>query len=55
MLGVAYQKAEQRMEAREAFAAGRAIIARLVTQFPDWSEFKEDLSWLDQHIDTLDK
>jgi hypothetical protein len=43
------------MEAREAFADARAILARLVTQFPDWSELNRDLSWLDEHIATLEK
>jgi hypothetical protein len=34
-------------EAREALAAGRAIIAELVERFPDWAEWKRDLAWFD--------
>jgi hypothetical protein len=41
------------MKAREALSAGRDIIARLVTEFPDWSQWKRDLSWFDEQIATL--
>ena len=52
-LASAYLKAEQSMKAREALSAGRDIIVRLVTQFPDWSQWKRDLSWFDEQIATL--
>jgi len=42
-------------KAREAFAAGRAIIAQLVAQHPDWVEWKKDLAWFDQQIDAHEK
>ena len=54
-LASAYLKAEQPAKAGEALAAGRAIIARLVAQFPDWSQWKQDLSWFDQQIAALKK
>ena len=49
----AYPKATQSMEAREALSTGRDIIARLVTQFPDWSQWKQDLSWFDRQFAAL--
>jgi len=48
-----YLKAAQPTRAREALSVGRDIIARLVTQFPDWPEWKRDLAWFDQQIATL--
>jgi hypothetical protein len=52
-LASAYLKTEQSMKPRKAFSAGRDIVARLVTQFPDWSQWKRDLSWFDQQIAAL--
>jgi tetratricopeptide (TPR) repeat protein len=49
-LAVAYRKAAQQVQAREALAAGRAIIAPVVAQFPDWSQLKKDLAWFDYQI-----
>ena len=43
------------MKAREALAAGRAIIAQLVAQYPDWAQWKQDLAWFDQQINALEK
>jgi hypothetical protein len=52
-LASAYLKAGQPTNAGEALAAGRAIIAGLVTRFPDWSRWKQDLIWFDQQIARL--
>ena len=49
----AHLRAKQAAKAGEALVAGRAIIARLVAQFPDWSEWNQDLSWFDQQIAAL--
>jgi hypothetical protein len=54
-LACAYLKAEQRAKAGEALAGGRAIIARLIAQFPDWPQWKRDLCWFDQQIAALKK
>ena len=43
------------MKAREALSAGRDIIAQLVAQFPDWPQWKRELTWFDQQIATLNK
>jgi hypothetical protein len=34
--------------------AGRAIIATLVEQHPEWAQWKQDLDWFDQQIGSLD-
>jgi hypothetical protein len=52
-LAEAYRKAAEPGKAREALTAGRAIIARLVAQFPDWAQWKQDLAWFDQQIAAL--
>jgi hypothetical protein len=49
-LATAYRKAVRPTDAREALAAGSAITARLVSQFPDQSRWKQDLSWFDEQI-----
>ena len=54
-LAFAYRKAAQPAQAREALAAGRAIIAPLVAQFPQWSQWKQDLVWFDQQIAELSR
>jgi hypothetical protein len=54
-LATVYQNAGQLTEAPEALATGRAIMAQLVEQFPDWSQWKQDLSWFDQQIAALKK
>jgi hypothetical protein len=52
-LGNVYVKSKQPGEAREALAAGRAIIAGLVDRFPDWALWKQDLAWFDRQIAAL--
>jgi len=52
-LASAYLRAEQPTKARDALSAGRDIVARLVTQFPDRSQWKQDLAWFDQQIAAL--
>jgi len=49
-IGVAYRKLKQPTKAREAFAAGRVVVARCVTQFPNQAQWKDALAWLDQQI-----
>jgi SAM-dependent methyltransferase len=45
--------ARQSTDAREALAAGREIIARLVAQFPDEAQWTRDLGWFDRQIAAL--
>ena len=45
--------ASQSTEARDALAAGREIMARLVAQFPDHALWERDLEWFDRQIATL--
>jgi hypothetical protein len=52
-LAVTYQGAAQPAKAREALAAGRAIVAPLVAQFPDQAQWKQQLTWFDQQIVAL--
>ena len=52
-LAFAYLKAVQPAKAREALAAGRAIVAPLVAQFPDQAQWKQDLSWFEHQIAAL--
>jgi hypothetical protein len=33
---------------------GRAIVARLVADNPDWAEWKRDLAWFDAQLAALD-
>jgi hypothetical protein len=54
-VGDTYKKAGQLTKAREALAAGRAIIAQLVARHPDWVQWKQDLVWFDQQIDAHEK
>jgi len=51
-LASVYLKAQQPVKASEALAAGRAIIA-LVVQFPDLSQWKDDLARFDQQVAAL--
>jgi hypothetical protein len=41
-------------KAREALTKGRAIIALLVAEHPDWAEWKQDLAWFDEQLAALD-
>ena len=43
------------MKAREALSAGRDIIAQLVAQFPDWPQWKRELTRSNRRIATLTK
>jgi hypothetical protein len=52
-LAYAYLKADQPMKAADTLAAGRAIVAQLVAQFPDWPQWQQDLAWFDQKIAAL--
>jgi hypothetical protein len=52
-LADAYRKAGQPAKAREALAAGHAIIARLVARYPDWPQWKRDLAWIERQIAEL--
>lgn len=45
--------ASQSTEARDALAAGREIMARLVAQFPDHALWDRDLQWFDRQIAAL--
>jgi hypothetical protein len=50
-----YLASKQMSQARDALAAGRAVLAPLVEQYPDWSEWKQDLAWFDRQIAALKK
>jgi hypothetical protein len=39
-------------KARDALAAGRAIIGKLVEHYPDQARWKQDLAWFDAQIST---
>ena len=52
-LADAYVRTDQPSKAREALATGRAIIAHLVEQFPNWFKWERDLSEFDQKIAAL--
>jgi hypothetical protein len=52
-LAVALQQYEHEQEARDHLAAGRAISAQLVQQYPAWAECKRDLAWFDKQIAML--
>lgn len=40
--------------ARQSIAAGKAIITRLVADYPEWAKWKTDLAWLDAQLAALD-
>jgi hypothetical protein len=42
-----YRTSGQPAKARQAFAAGRAIMARLVAQFPQQTKLKQEFAWFD--------
>jgi hypothetical protein len=52
-LAEAFEKSRQVSEARKALAAGRDIMAQLLAQRPDTSQWKDDLAWFDQQIAAL--
>ena len=49
-LADAYSKSNETAKARDALAAGRAIIGKLVEQHPDQVQWKQDLTWFDARI-----
>ena len=49
------EKTGQSAKEREMLVAGRAIVAHLTEQFPDWSPPKQDLAWFDTQIAALGK
>jgi hypothetical protein len=49
-LAEVYLKAKQVSQAQEALADGRAIIAQLIEQHPDASQWRQDLDWFDKRI-----
>ena len=53
--GGTYRKLNDTAKAREAVAAGRAIIGKLVEQHPDQTQWKQDLAWIDAQIAELGK
>jgi hypothetical protein len=38
--------------ARAHLAAGRAIMAELVDQFPEWAQWRRDLTWFDRLLES---
>ena len=48
-------KASRPAEARAALDAGRAILVKLVTDHPDFPQWKQDLAWFDAQIAALGK
>jgi tetratricopeptide (TPR) repeat protein len=52
-VGGAYLQLKQQAKAREAFAAGQGIIARLNGQHPDWPQLQKDLAWFNKQIAEL--
>jgi hypothetical protein len=53
-LGDALRKTSQPAEAKEHFATAKEMLARLVAQYPDRTQWKRELTWLDGQIATLD-
>ena len=47
------RKSSETEKAHEALTSGRAIIAKLVDQHPDWAEWKQDLARFDALIAQL--
>ena len=54
-IGGTYRKLNDTAKAREALAAGRAIIGKLVEQHPDQTQWKQDMAWIDVQIAELGK
>jgi hypothetical protein len=53
-LAMARRANNQSSESREALVAGRAIMARLVKQYPDWLQFKSQLTWFDEQLAAME-
>ena len=54
-LAEVHMKANRPAEARAALDAGRAILAKLVADHPDFAQWKKDLAWFDAQIAALGK
>jgi hypothetical protein len=52
-LAIVYLKSKQVSQAREALAAGRAILAPLTEQHPEFAQWKQGLAWFDRQIAAL--
>jgi Tetratricopeptide repeat len=50
-----YRKSNETAKARDALAAGRAIIGKLVEHNHDQARWKQDLAWFDAQIAELGK
>jgi tetratricopeptide (TPR) repeat protein len=48
-----YRRANDPARARQHLTEGRAIIAGLVAKFPDWAQWKNDLTWFDEQLNSL--
>ena len=48
-----YLKSKQAPQAQQALTAGRAILAQLTAQHPEFSQWQKDLAWFDQQIAAL--
>src|SRR6185437_7763253 len=46
----ALSKSGQAEEARQALVTGRDIFVTLTTKYPDWEEWKQNLSWFDAQL-----
>jgi hypothetical protein len=52
-LGDAYAKSNQATKAREAFITARAIMAKLIEQYPDWAQLRQELASFDMQLAAL--
>jgi len=52
-LARAYRRSGDPAQARLELDSGRAIMAGLVAKFPDWAEWKNDLTWFDGQLAAL--
>ena len=52
-LADALLKGGQLPEAREHLVSGRDIIAKLVAQYPDWTQWNSDLDWFNKQLASL--
>ena len=52
-IALAYLKSHRVDQMRDALATGRAVLARLIAQHPDSSQWQQDLAWFDQQIASL--
>jgi hypothetical protein len=52
-VGSVYLQLKQEAKARDAFDAGRAIMARLTADHPDWPQWQQELAWFNKQIAEL--